>query len=149
MARTNEKLRTESIRIFHQTFAVTYALEAIAVIIAVSGLGLALAGLLLERRNELATLRALGATRRGIALASMWEGFGLALVGLAGGYVLSFFLGWVLIHVINPQSFGWTLSYRVPWISFAALAVVTLATAALVSWTVGYRNANLKSDREE
>jgi len=149
MARTNEKLRTESIRIFHQTFAVTYALEAIAVIIAVSGLGLALAGLLLERRNELATLRALGSTRRGIAMASMWEGLGLALVGLAGGFVLSFFLGWVLIHVINPQSFGWTLSYRVPWLSFAALALITLATAALVSWTVGYRNANLKSDREE
>ncbi len=149
MARTNEKLRTESIRIFHQTFAVTYALEAIAVIIAVAGLGLALAGLLLERRNELATLRALGATRRSIALASMWEGIGLALVGLAGGYVLSFVLGWVLIHVINPQSFGWTLSYRVPWLSFAALALVTLATAALVSWAVGYRNANLRSDREE
>ncbi len=149
VARTNEKLRSESIRIFHQTFAVTYALEAIAVIIAVTGLGLALAGLLLERRNELATLRALGATRRGIALASMWEGLGLALVGLAGGYVLSFFLGWVLIHVINPQSFGWTLSYRVPWFSFAALAIITLATAALVSWSVGYRNANLKSDREE
>ena len=149
VARTNEKLRSESIRIFHQTFAVTYALEAIAVIIAVTGLGLALAGLLLERRNELATLRALGASRRGIARASMWEGIGLALAGLAGGYVLSFFLGWVLIRVINPQSFGWTLRYQVPWPSFAALAVITLATAALVSWAVGYRNANLKSDREE
>ena len=127
----------------------TYALEAIAVIIAVTGLGLALAGLLLERRNELATLRALGATRRDIALASMWEGLGLALVGLTSGYLLSFFLGWVLIYVINPQSFGWTLRYQVPWFSLAALAVITLATAAVVSWTVGYRNANLKSDREE
>lgn len=149
VARTNEKLRAESIRIFHQTFAVTYALEAIAVIIAVTGLGLALAGLLLERCNELATLRALGATRRDIALASMWEGLGLAVVGLASGYLLSFFLGWVLIYVINPQSFGWTLRYQVPWFSLAALAVITLATAAVVSWTVGYRNANLKSDREE
>jgi len=149
VARTNRTLRAESIRIFHQTFAVTYALEAIAVIIAVTGLGLALAGLLLERRNELATLRGLGATRRGIARASMWEGIGLALVGLAGGFILSFFLGWVLIHVINPQSFGWTLRYRVPWTGFAALAGITLATAALVSWTVGYRKATLPSDREE
>lgn len=149
VARTNERLRSESIRIFHQTFAVTYALEAIAVIIAVTGLGLALAGLLLERSKELATLRSLGATRRAIARASMWEGAGLAFVGLAGGYLLSFLLGWVLIHVINPQSFGWTLSYAVPWRGFAALAVITLATAALVSWSVGYRNATLQSDREE
>ncbi len=149
VARTNERLRSESIRIFHQTFAVTYALEAIAVIIAVTGLGLALAGLLLERRQELATLRSLGATRRAIARASLWEGMGLALIGLAGGYVLSLLLGWILIHVINPQSFGWTLQYRVPWASFAALAAVTLISAGLVSWWVGYRNATLRSDREE
>lgn len=149
VARTNARLRGESIRIFHQTFAVTYALEAIAVIIAVGGLGLALAGLLLERRNELSTLRALGATRRDIARAAMWEGAGIALAGLAGGLAVSFFLGWILIAVINPQSFGWTLRYAVPWMTFAGLSLVTLATAMLVGWLVGYRHANLRSDREE
>ncbi|MEM1440982.1 MAG: FtsX-like permease family protein [Verrucomicrobiota bacterium] len=149
VARSNETLRTESIRIFHQTFAVTYALEAIAVLIAVSGLGLALAGLLLERRKELATLKSLGATRKEIAGAAMWEGIGLAVVGLCGGYLLSFLLGWVLIFVINPQSFGWTLSYRVPWMSFLGLAVITIVNAAVVAWAVGYRNANLPGEREE
>ncbi len=149
VVRSNERVRTESIRIFHQTFAVTYALEAIAVIISVTGLGLALAGLLLERRNDLATLRALGTRRRGIAAASAWEGAGLAMVGLAGGFLLSFFLGWILIHVINPQSFGWTLQYRVPWGAFGALALLTLVIATSVSWGVGYRAAHLQSDREE
>lgn len=147
VVRTNARLRAESIRIFHQTFAVTYALEAIAVVIAIAGLGLALAGLLLERRSELATLRAVGATRADIARAAMWEGIGLAVVGLIGGYLLSLILGWVLIYVINPQSFGWTLRYRIPWISFSILAGVTLATAAIVSRIVGSRNANLLSDR--
>ncbi|MDF1824515.1 MAG: FtsX-like permease family protein [Verrucomicrobiales bacterium] len=149
VARTNRKLRTDSIRIFHQTFAVTYALEAIAVFIAVAGLGLALAGLLLERRDELATLKALGATRREIARSAMWEGIGLALAGLTGGYLLSFLLGWILIFVINPQSFGWTLSYHVPWFSYIALAAITLSTAAGVAWSVGYRNANLRGERKE
>ena len=149
VARTNQRLREESIRIFHQTFAVTYALEAIAVIIAVAGLGLALAGLLLERRNELSTLRAIGATRRDIARAAMWEGLGIALAGLCGGLAVSFFLGWILIGVINPQSFGWTLRYAVPWGTFVFLIGITLATSALVAWAVGFRNANLKSDREE
>ncbi len=149
VARTNGRLREESIRIFHQTFAVTYALEAIAVFIAVGGLGLALAGLLLERRHELATLRSLGATRRAIARAAMWEGLGIALAGLAGGIAVSFFLGWILIGVINPQSFGWTLRYAVPWGTLVLLSGTTLATAAAVAWGVGYRNANLPSDREE
>ncbi|MDF1859289.1 MAG: ABC transporter permease [Verrucomicrobiales bacterium] len=148
-ARTNAKLRKESIRIFHQTFAVTYALEAIAVIIAVSGLGLALAGLLLERRNELTTLKSLGATRREIARSTMWEGSGLAMVGYVGGILLSFLLGWVLIYVINPQSFGWTLVYRVPWASFLLLGLLTVGAAAIVAWVVGFRNAELKSDRQE
>jgi putative ABC transport system permease protein len=148
-ARTNALLRRESIRIFHQTFAVTYALEAIAVLIAIGGLGLALAGLLLERKAELSTLRALGATRRDIARAAMWEGLGIALAGLAGGIGVSFLLGWILIEVINPQSFGWTLRYAVPWPTFALLVASTLAAAAAVAWAVGYRNANLRSDREE
>lgn len=147
--RTNAALREESIRIFHQTFAVTYALEAIAVFIAVAGLGLALAGLLMERRDELATLKSLGARRREIASAAMWEGVGLAAVGLAGGFLLSFLLGWILIFVINPQSFGWTLDYRVPWLSFAGLAALTLAAAAVVARLVGHRGANLRSDRTE
>jgi len=147
--RTNERLREESLRIFHQTFSVTYALEAIAVIIAVTGLGLALAGLLLERVHELTTLKSLGATRKGIAAATAWEGFGLALTGLVSGFLLSLALGWVLIDVINPQCFGWTLDYAIPWWSLAALAVLTATVAAAVAWVVGFRNANLRSDLSE
>lgn len=149
VARTNALLREESLRIFHQTFAVTYALEIIAVLIAVTGLALALAGLLLERRNELSTMKSLGATRRDIARSAMYEGAGITLVGLIGGFVVSFLLGWILIYVINPQSFGWTLSYKIPWVSFFILALVTLAIAALVSRVVGHRNATLRSDRKE
>jgi putative ABC transport system permease protein len=149
VVRTNGRLRDESIRLFHQTFAVTYALEAIAVFIAVGGLGLALTGLLLERKNELAILRSLGATRRDIARAATWEGTGIAAAGLAGGLAVSFFLGWILIGVINPQTFGWTLRYDVPWTLLVLLSGLTLGAAAVVSRVVGLRNANLKSDREE
>ncbi len=149
VARTNGDLRSESIRIFRQTFAATYALEAIAVIVAVAGLGLALAGLFLERKGELATLRSIGATRKEIAAAALWEGLGIGLAGLVGGLVVSFYLGWILVGVINPQSFGWSLRYQVPWGGLALLSAGTLTTAALVSWWVGCRTANLRSDREE
>lgn len=149
VARTNGNLRSESIRIFRQTFAATYALEAIAVIVAVAGLGLALAGLFLERKSELATLRSLGATRHEIASAALWEGLGIGLAGLVGGLLVSFYLGWILVGVINPQSFGWSLRYQIPWGGLALLCAGTLVTAALVSWWVGCRTANLRSDREE
>jgi len=149
VVRSNARLREESIRIFHQTFAVTYALEAIAVFIAVAGLGLALAGLLLERKEELATLREMGATRREIAAAAVWEGLGLVTAGVSGGLAMSFLLGAILIYVINPQSFGWTLGYTVPWGSFVALAGITAVTAGIVAAGVGRRFAQLRSDRTE
>ncbi len=148
-ARTNARLRAESLRIFHQTFSVTYALEAIAVIIAVTGLGLALSGLLMERAAELETLKSLGATRRGIATAAAWEGAGLAIVGLSGGFLMSGALGWLLIYVINPQSFGWTLDYAIPWKSLAGLSVLTITAAAAVAYGVGFRYAQLRYDRVE
>jgi putative ABC transport system permease protein len=149
VVRSNARLREESLRIFHQTFAVTYALEAIAVFIAVAGLGLALAGLLLERKEELATLREMGVSRREIAAAAVWEGLGLVLVGVSGGMAMSFLLGAILIYVINPQCFGWTLGYTVPWWSFLALAGITALTAAAVAAAVGSRFAMLRSDRTE
>lgn len=149
VVRSNARLREESLRIFHQTFAVTYALEAIAVFIAVAGLGLALAGLLLERKEELATLREMGVSRREIAATAVWEGLGLVVVGVSGGLAMSFLLGAILIYVINPQCFGWTLGYTVPWVSFLALVGITAVTAGVVAAAVGSCFAKLRSDRTE
>ncbi|HEX2748229.1 MAG TPA: FtsX-like permease family protein, partial [Verrucomicrobiales bacterium] len=64
---TNSALRTEIMRIFKQSFAITWALELIGVCVAVIGLGLTLASMLVERRNDISTLRALGMTHREIA----------------------------------------------------------------------------------
>ncbi len=73
----------------------------------------------------------------------------IALAGLAGGLAVSFFLGGSSSAVINPQTFGWTLRYDVPWGTFLLLSGLTLGAAAAVSRIVGFRNANLSSDREE
>jgi putative ABC transport system permease protein len=146
---TNATLRSEILRIFRQTFSITYALEVIGVAVAVIGLALTLISVLLDRREELTTLRALGFTRREIARATAVEGTSLAAAAVAGGLVLSLALGWLLIHVINKQSFGWTLGFSLPWVQLAALAVTVVATGAAVSYGVGHWGADLPADREE
>ena len=146
---TNAALRTEILRIFRQTFSITYALEVIGVAVAVIGLALTLSSVLLDRREELTTLRALGFARREIALATAVEGTTLAACAVAGGLTLSLALGWLLIHVINKQSFGWTLGFALPWGQLAALAVTVVATGAAVSYAVGRWGADLPADREE
>ena len=127
----------------------TYALEAIGVIVAVSGLGMALASLLIERRSELTTLKTIGFTRAQIARACAVEGVAVATVGLVGGLLLALILGALLIFVINRESFGWTLEYRIPWALMVGLSFTTLAVSGLVGAAVGVRGARLKSDPTE
>jgi len=146
---TNAKLRAEVLRIFRQTFAITYALEVIAVLVAVVGLALTLTSVLLDRREELTTLRALGFTRRELAGAAALEGGVVAAAAVAGGLVLSVALGWLLIYVINKQSFGWTLGFALPWTQLVGLALAVVGTGVGVSYGVGRWGADLPADREE
>jgi putative ABC transport system permease protein len=146
---THAALRDEVLRIFRQTFSITYALEVIGVLVAVVGLALTLASVLLDRRDELTTLRALGFTHDEIARAAAIEGLAVAACATLGGLLLSGALGWLLIYVINKQSFGWTLGFALPWGQLAALAFAVIATGALVSYGVGRWGAELPADREE
>jgi putative ABC transport system permease protein len=146
---TNATLRAEVLRIFRQTFSITYALEFIGLAVAVGGLALSLASVLLDRRDELTTLRALGFRRSEIARATALEGGALALCATLAGIALSFALGWLLIHVINKQSFGWTLAFAVPVVQLAALAALVVGTGVLVSHLVGRWATSLPADREE
>jgi hypothetical protein len=141
--RTQEHLRSEALRIFRQTFSVTYALEAVGVVVAVAGLGLALGSLLMDRALDRATLKSLGFSRSQIASVGVWEGFSLALVGVLVGTLAGVWLGWLLITVVNKQAFGWTLSYALPWLQVIGFGLVVLAVAVWVSRWVSRRGLAL------
>jgi putative ABC transport system permease protein len=146
---TNAHLRREALRIFRQTFSVTYALEVIGVFVAVAGLGLALASLLLERRADLSTLRSLGMTGRQIAATSAWEGAGVAMAGAVMGLISGGWLGWLLIYRVNKQCFGWTLSFAMPWGQMIILLMAIVGVGALVSAMVGKWAAKMKWEEQE
>lgn len=146
---TNAHLRSEALRVFRQTFSVTYALEVIGVFVAVAGLGLALASLLLERRADLSTLRSLGMTGAQIARASAWEGAGVALAGAVMGLLSGAWLGWLLIFRVNKQCFGWTLSLSLPWAQMAALLIAVVGVGAVIAALVGRWAAKMKWEEQE
>jgi putative ABC transport system permease protein len=146
---TSSFLRTEILRVFHQTFAVTYALELIGIVVAIVGLALTMASLLWERRIDLNTLRALGLRRHELANAAALEGALTAAAGLLMGLAVSVALGWLLIFRINKQTFGWTLQTDRPWLQLTALALLVLASATVVGWLVGRWAARLPAEREE
>lgn len=146
---TQGHLRGEALRIFRQTFAITDALELIGVAVSVLGLGFTLASLLWERRNDLTTLRALGFRHSEIAWATTLESLVTAGVGVLVGLLASLGLGWLLIHRVNVQTFGWTLETDPPWLWMGGLALAVLAMAALTGWSIGRWGAALPAEREE
>jgi putative ABC transport system permease protein len=126
---SNRDLRAEAIRIFDRTFAITYALEAVAVIVAVMGIAGALLALVIDRRRELGLLRFLGAASGQVRKLILVEAGLLGLFANLAGLALGFALSLVLIYVINKQSFGWTIRFHWPVeILLGALTVVYVAT---------------------
>lgn len=122
-------LRREALRIFDRTFAITYALEAVAVIIAVMGVAGALLALVIDRRRELGLLRFLGAASGQVRKLIMVEAGLLGLLATLAGVALGFAMSLILIFVINKQSFGWTIRFHWPVaILLGALTVVYVAT---------------------
>jgi len=148
LVRSNAALRTQVERIFHQTFAITYALEVIGLAVALAGLLQSLAGLALARRGDIWTLRALGAGDAAVAAVLLGEGCGVALAGCLGGLGLGLLLSRILVQVLNPQAFGWTLAYHLPWAFLGGLMGLCLLFAAAAQLPVARWAARLPADRQ-
>lgn len=131
---SNAELRQEILRIFDRTFTLTYVLEAIAVIIAMLGIINTLVTSVVERRRELATLQALGSSRGQITALILWEAGYLGLLGTAMGLLGGLALAWILIRVINRQSFGWTIQVSWPLGLMAEVAALALIASLLAGF---------------
>ncbi|MGD0828186.1 MAG: FtsX-like permease family protein, partial [Desulfobaccales bacterium] len=138
LALSHRELRQGILKIFDETFALTYALEGVAVVVAVFGIITTFLVLIMERERELALLQAVGASRRQILALVLTES-GLAsflsfLLGAACGTVLSL----LLIFVINKQAFGWTIMLHwtpgIYWQSLALVMCLGLGAAAYPAW---------------
>ncbi|HEV7393569.1 MAG TPA: ABC transporter permease, partial [Burkholderiales bacterium] len=130
---STRELKSTSLAIFDRTFAVTYVLEIAAIVIGLFGVSASFSAQALARRREFGVLRHIGMTRREIAAMLACEGLvvgGLGvLVGLALGWVISL----ILIHVINRQSFHWTMDMYLPWRALASIAAALVIAAAVTA----------------
>ncbi len=84
-------------------------------------------------------LRHIGMTPRQITAMVASEGALLGLIGIAAGIALGLAISQVLIHVINPQSFNWTMETRLPWQLLAGVAAALVATSAATAVLAGRR----------
>jgi putative ABC transport system permease protein len=125
-------IRALSLRIFDRSFAVTYLLEGIAILVGLAGVAATFSTQTLSRSKEFGMLRHIGVLRREIVAMLAIEGALLGIIGVVAGMGLGIAISQVLIRVINPQSFHWTMDVRLP---FALLAFVSLALIAASAGT--------------
>ncbi|MEE3060055.1 MAG: FtsX-like permease family protein [Verrucomicrobiota bacterium] len=124
--RNEGELREVAVGIFDQTFQATHALSVIGLVVAFAGLLLGLLAIFDESARTWMTLRHLGFSTRSFLMAAGLEGAGIGLAAWVSGSLTGLAMGWLLIYVINVQSFGWTLLWRLPiWETLAlGLALV-------------------------
>jgi putative ABC transport system permease protein len=130
-------IRERSLRIFDRSFAVTYWLQAVAIGIGLFGVAASFSAQVLARRKEFGLLAHLGLTRRQILAVVAGEGAAWTGVGAAVGVLLGLAVAYVLVHVVNPQSFHWTMELRVPAARLLALCAAVVASGTLTAWLAG------------
>lgn len=146
---TNRTLRDEVLRVFDSTFAITYALEIIAIVVAMLGVAGTLLTLVLERRRDLTLLRLIGADRRQIQRMVVAEAATIGATSQVVGLGIGLGLSLVLIFVINVQSFGWTIQFHVPLAFLLHSSLAVIAATAAAGFYPARRAARLGVLREE
>jgi putative ABC transport system permease protein len=131
------EIREVSLRIFDRSFAVTYAMEAVAVLVGLFGLSSSLGAIVLARRRELGVLRHLGLTRRQLGAMLAAEGGLLALLGALAGLVTGLAISLILIYVVNRQSFSWSMELHPPYAFLLALTLLLVALAIVTAVVSG------------
>jgi putative ABC transport system permease protein len=130
---TSTALRERSLQIFDRAFAITYALEAIAVIIGLMGVSFAASSTALARRAEFGMLRHVGMLRKQVIAMLASEGVLMSLFGVVYGLILGSVLSLVLVFVVNRQSFNWSIDLAVPVWQLAGLSVILIGAAAVTA----------------
>lgn len=138
-AQSNSSLRQVSLEIFDRTFAITYILRLLAVLVAFVGILSALMAIQLERAREFAVLRALGLLPGQLAGLITLE---TALMGIMAGLLaipLGIILAAILVFVVNQRSFGWSMDFILDPLLFAQAIALALIAATLAAAMPAYR----------
>jgi len=90
--------KTAQTKPINQILALIYTLLALAIVIALIGIGNTLALSIFERTRELGVMRAVGMTRRQLKSTIRWESVIVALQGTLLGLLVGVFFGWALVR---------------------------------------------------
>jgi len=131
---THSELRKAVVHIMEQSFVVNYAVEIVAVVVAIFSVINTLLASILDRTREIGVLRAIGATqaqvRRIVVLEAGWMGVLGGVLGLFAGTIMSYH------HVVYNTKVltGWTFQFYYPY----DVAVLSVVASVILCVIAGY-----------
>jgi len=134
---SSSEIRAVSLKIFDRSFAVTYWLQFVAIGIGLFGVAASFSAQVLARRKEFGLLVHLGLTRGQVLAVVAGEGLAWTTIGAIAGLALGLAVSVVLVHVVNPQSFHWTMDLAVPWLRLLLLCVAVIVAGTVTAWLAG------------
>ena len=120
-----------------QILGLVYALLALAILIALLGIGNTLALSIFERTRELGVMRAVGMTRTQLRSTIRWESVIIAVQGTLLGLVIGIFFGWALVRALNDEGLN---TFSLP-VTTLVVVVVLAALAGVVAAILPARRA--------
>jgi putative ABC transport system permease protein len=131
---THRELRDAVVRIMEQSFVVNYAVEIVAVVVAIFSVINTLLASILDRTREVGVLRAIGTmqiqVRKIVVMEAGWMGLLGGLLGLFAGTIMSYH------HVVYNTKVltGWTFQFYYPY----GVAALMLVASVLLCLIAGY-----------
>lgn len=135
--RDTRQLRVLSLDVFDRTFAITYVLELVAVAIGLFGIAAGISAQVVARRGEFGALRHLGFTRGQLARMLGIEGSVLGTLGVTVGLAMGVLISFILIYIVNRQSFHWSMDISLPGWLLAGLSAALIGCSAMIAMLSG------------
>jgi putative ABC transport system permease protein len=140
-------IRKLSLQIFDRSFAVTYVLQIAAIVIGLTGIAATFSSQAIARTREFGMLRHIGLTRGQILRLLAIEGALVTALAIAIGLATGLVVSVVLIKVVNPQSFHWTMDFNAPAGLIAGLMIALMMAAVATAVIAGRRAVSIDAVR--
>jgi putative ABC transport system permease protein len=140
---SNAELRAEALSLVSNAFSITYAMELLAVVLALLGIVNTLLAAVLDRTREVGLLRGVGANRRHVMLMFVSEAAFIGAVGGVIGLIVGGVVGEIVTRVVGLQSTGWNFPFHYPWAMATQMLVVAAVCAVVAGIYPAWRAARL------